>query len=142
MIEPSISLILAASSDLIRPTVSLDYDDILAFGLALAVAVVGAVVWRKSRTESSSTESSEVVDGGVLAQFMELTNKVLALQNEVTLLRVQYTEAIAQMQEMTKVEEFLRASMHDKDKIIEDLRKRVKHLEDVCRRAGINGDTV
>ncbi|MHC4302626.1 MAG: hypothetical protein ACYS7Y_35650 [Planctomycetota bacterium] len=117
---------------------SLDYDDILSLSAAVVIALVGAVAWRKSRSETKS--SSEVVDGGVLAQFMELTNKVLKLQDEVASLRSQYGEAVKEMGEMRKLEEYLRAEGAKKDELIEDLRSRVRHLEDVCRRAGINGD--
>jgi chromosome segregation ATPase len=125
-------------ADLLRPVVSLDYDDILSLSAAVVIALVGAVAWRKSRSETKS--SSEVVDGGVLAQFMELTNKVLKLQDEVAALRNQYGEAVKELGEMRKLEEYLRSESKKKDEIIEDLRGRVRHLEDVCRRAGINGD--
>jgi chromosome segregation ATPase len=77
---------------------------------------------------------------------------------ELAATKLGLAEALRQLAEMQKVEEYLRGRLHEKDKEIAQLKKeqevdlkrkrleidrlrsRVQHLEEVCRRAGINGE--
>lgn len=118
-----------ATEEFLRNSWSLDYDDLIIAITAIIVAVLGTFAWRKVTTDIRST--TEVVDGGVLAQFLEMSNKVLTLQETVYSLESQYGEAVRNLHEMEKLEEFLRASLREKDAIIEDLRQRIAHLEEL-----------
>lgn len=164
---------LAQTNDLVRPVVSLDFDDIVSLLVAIA-AILTAVGIKRSVTKSKSESKaethavSEVVDDSVLAQFKELYEKITAL--ELSLDRTNKTlaetqdqlkEALRELGELRKLEEYLQARLHEKDTEILKLRDeksnnereikgltlalsraeaRIDHLELVCRNAGINGD--
>lgn len=88
----------------------------------------------------------------------KLEAKVEAQAAELAQTKLDLAEALRQLAEMQKVEEYLRGRLHEKDKEIASLKKsheldlkhkrqeidglrgRVLHLEEVCKRAGINGD--
>lgn len=132
--------------------------------LVTAAAALLKVFWpasSKSLTAAQEHRVQEVVDNDVLTRFLGLADKVTKLELELAQVKLdlaeakqQLAQALLDMAEMQKVEEYLRASLHEKDqelrlvrrtaterqKEIEGLRGRVRHLEEVCRRAGINGD--
>jgi len=134
---------------------------------ALVVAVRGQRTINSTISQSREHRVEEVVDADVLAQFLALKDSVSKLEKDLTatkadlaVTKVDLAEALRQLAEMKKVEEYLRARLHEKDKEllgikqdhladlaskrdeIDRLRQRVKHLEDVCKRAGINGDPI
>lgn len=137
--------IISQSAPLVREVWSFDFDDLVS--LLLAVAALLGVVWVKRTKSETSAESASTsasvtatIDSDVLGRFLVLTE-------EVTSLRVQLqaaTERIGKLehdiQERTKLEEYLRGEIHARDEQIRELKGRVRHLEDVCRRAGINGE--
>ncbi len=127
----------AAEVDLFRWHWSLDFDDMAAL-LAAATALLGVVLVRRSLVKQRSI--NETVDAPVLAKFLELTNEVATLRTELAEARQEIREMRVELTNQGKVEEYLRGVIHARDKEIETLRFRVKHLEDVCRRAGINGE--
>ncbi len=110
----------------------------------LAVVVAGITLWTK-RTKGRVLV--EEVDASVLAQFLGLTDRVADLEGALAALtlelaetRKELQEAVDAMAEMQKVEEYLRASLHDRDKQLEEcmeskaaeadaLRTRVRQLE-------------
>ena len=130
-----------------------------AAGAALVKAFLPAK--SSSRSDSEGHQINEEVDATVLGQFLGLTDRVATLEGTLAAVQLELAQtreelrlALIDLAEMQKVEEYLRARLHEKDKEllemraeaalkqaeIEKLRGRVKHLEDVCKRAGINGD--
>lgn len=130
-----------------------------------AAAVVALFVTKRTREQvTSDSESriySEAVDSTVLGQFQELMSRLteLEIQLATTNIRLAATEerlAAAQLEitELRKLEEFLQARLHEKDKEVSLLvetratlrselaqaRARITHLEEVVARAGLNGD--
>lgn len=96
---------------------------------------------RKTVAEAALGELSaaEAVTDAALKLISPLTERIEALELEIARL----TEKIGQMQ---KLEEYLQAEIYSRDKKIRSLEnkraalvKRVTHLEEVCKRAGING---
>lgn len=94
---------------------------------ALWVAVRG----KKEQTQATTTNThhNEVVDADVLGQFMALTTRVtdlevslLATRQELTDTKAELKQAIKDLSEMQKIEEFLRASLHEKDKQLTEVR--------------------
>lgn len=134
-----------------RDVISLDWDDLLALLLAIG-AVVGVFATKKTRS------TNEVVDGDVLDQFRQLFEKIGQLEVKVAQQAISLDRAHTEIREMRKLEEFLQAKIHERERAIVELkarhdkevrslrtqldaaRKRITHLEHVCRRAGINGD--
>lgn len=132
------------NSGLFRDVISLDWDDALTLLLAIG-AVVGVFVTRRSRSEE--TIKSEVVDAGVLEQFRQLFEKIGALEVQVAAQKISLDMAHTEIREMRKLEEYLQATIHQRESQIIELkeelvcaRARIDHLELVCKRAGINGD--
>lgn len=124
-------------------------------------AVVSALKVRRTVRKSQSHSTQDIVDSDVLAQFLALTNRMTSLEHELAATRAelkatqaQLQSAVDRLEEMQKLEEYLRSSLHEKDKEltilkvtcaerqeeIERLRTRVRHLEDVLHKAGLNGD--
>lgn len=134
--------------DFFRDVISLDWDDLLALAAALT-ALAGIFVVRKTNVKSTtrSRELTESVDAGVLAQFKDLFERITLLESDLKAARITIDELKAEVIDMRKIEEFLQAKVHERDKEIGGLRaeltlarERIAHLEAVCRRAGINGD--
>lgn len=122
-----------------------------------------AVAWftiratkRKTLAEGTLAETSaaEAVTEAALKLLNPLTTRITALEAEIKRL----TDEI---KEMRKLEEYLQAEVYSRDKEIKKLTAekaanaerikhlkieivsaegRIAHLEDVCKRAGINGD--
>lgn len=99
-------------------------------------AIVGALVTlltirvtkRKVLAEAAEKEATAaaVIQNASLALIAPLTLRIASLENEVRLLR-------EQIEKQASVEEELRNEAARKE-------KRIRHLELVCKRAGINGD--
>jgi uncharacterized coiled-coil DUF342 family protein len=128
-----------------------DWVDWTALGIALTAAggVLRALVVQKTRAETQETimTRTAVVDAPVLAQFRELFDRITALEKNLAETRIELKQALIAIDEMKKIEEFLEAKVHEREKAILGLRKelaaaqlRIKHLEEVCKRAGINGE--
>lgn len=123
-----------------------------AFAVLAAISVsiyTLGVSKRKTAAEATNAESTaaEKVTDAALLLLEPMKIRIESLENEVRELRL-------------KVEQYIRdevayqAELHAKDNRIEELRiklfearderdalgLRVEHLEDVCKRAGINGD--
>lgn len=133
---------LAQADSVMRRDWSFDYDDLVALILAGA-ALITIFVTKKTR----SISSTETVDGGVLEKFLTLTEKVGDLERQVGTLRAELADTqeilgqtLAELTDVKRIEEYLRGVIHEKDKELAALRQRVLHLEQVCRRAGINGN--
>jgi len=143
--------------DIFRDAVSLDWDDALTLVLAL-IAVAGVFITRKTQSETRAT--TETIDGDVLSQFRQLFEKITTLEAEVAAQRVSLEQARAEIKEMRKLEEFLQAKVHEREQQLKEVkeqhdrevknlrsqlkaaRRRISHLEAVCRRAGINGEEI
>lgn len=123
---------------------SLDWDD----AVALLVAVTALVaIFVTKKTSSATFAREETVDAGVLAQFKELFERLVRVEAELEAATLTITQLAAEIKAMHKLEEFLQAKIHEREGQIKSLRtalskaqKRIEHLEQVCRRAGINGD--
>jgi len=132
------------TNGLFNDVISLDWDDVLTLILAIG-AVVGVFVTRRSRSEE--TIKSEVIDAGVLEQFRQLFEKIGALEVQVAAQKISLDMAHTEIREMRKLEEYLQATIHQRENQIGELKKelasaraRIDHLELVCRQAGINGE--
>lgn len=131
--------------------------------IASLLLATGAIITAIRTKRSKTVTKNETVDADVLSQFLGLTDRVADLEGLVAHLqmdlaqaKLDLAQALRELAELQKVEEYLRARLHEKDKellevraaadekqaTIDRLRERVLHLEDVCRRAGINGDEV
>lgn len=116
--------------------------------LALLIALgtlVGLFVTKKTR--ATTRAHTENVDAGVLAQFKELFERLVKVEADLKAARLTIEQLRTEIQGMRKVEEFLEAKIHERESVIRGLtdelasaRRRIDHLEEVCRRAGINGD--
>lgn len=125
----------------------------------------GAVAWftiratkRKTYAEGTLAEASaaDTLTEAALKLLAPLTERITALEEEIQRLTKEITD-------MKKLEEFLQAEVHSRDKEIRKLtsekfanagrikelkaeidmaEERICHLEDVCKRAGINGDDI
>jgi regulator of replication initiation timing len=92
----------------------------------VALVTAGLGLWTK-RTQGKDTVTVEEVDGSVLAQFLGLTDRVADLEGALAALtlelaetRQQLQQAVEDMAEMQKVEEYLRATLHERDKQLEE----------------------
>jgi len=130
-----------------------DWVDWTALGVALtAVAgMIKALVTQRTQTSNQETimTRTAVVDAPVLAQFRELFDRITALEKDLGEARIELKQALLAIDEMKKIEEFLEAKVHEREKSIGALRielaaakLRIKHLEEVCKRAGINGKDI
>ena len=137
--------------DFLRWHVSLDIDDMITL-LSAVTALVAVFAWK--RTYNKERSLSETVDAPVLDQFLKLTEKVTEIKLDLASARDEIAELREQISQYIRDEAAYQAELHAKDVEIEELRaqlyaarderdslgERVAHLEDVCRRAGINGD--
>lgn len=124
---------------------SLDWDDAVAL-LVAVTALVAIFVTKKTSLQTLARE--EKVDAGVLAQFKELFERLVRVEAELEAATLTVDRLAKEIKEMHKLEEFLQAKIHEREGQIKALRtelvkarKRIEHLEQVCRRAGINGDS-
>lgn len=133
-----------------RPIWSLDWDDLLALVIA-TTALIALFVTKKSKSlaVTSAVTRGEMVDAGVLAQFRELFDRLVQVEADLKAAKLTIDQLRQEIGQMRKVEEFLEAKVHEREKQIDSLknelakaRKRIDHLEDVCRRAGINGEDI
>lgn len=125
-------------------TFAFDGGDLIAIVVALIIplASIPFVIKR-----SNDRSRSEVVDADVLAQFATLFERIGKLEALVAQQQISLDNAYTEIREMKRLEEYLNAKVHERDKQIADLkdqlvkaRERIRHLEMVCKRAGINGD--
>lgn len=125
-------------------TFAFDGGDLIAIVIALIIplASIPFVIKR-----SNDRSRSEVVDADVLAQFATLFERIGKLEALVAQQQISLDNAYTEIREMKRLEEYLNAKVHERDKQISDLkdqlvkaRERIRHLEMVCKRAGINGD--
>lgn len=136
---------IAAEVELFRWHWSLDFDDMIALLVAVG-GVLGVILIRRSQTQSSSVEQH--IDDGVLGRFEKYIEEVAELRVTVEYQAAELIRLREALTERAKLEEYLRGEIHARDAIIDrrdeeiaGLRARVRHLEDLCRRAGLNGDT-
>ena len=115
--------------------------------LATAALATGLAALLKVFWPVRSATSSEVVDGDVLQQFLELTRRLANVEAELLITQDKLNEAVVELKELKKVETYLEGRLHEKDKELVELRAqrdvlvaRVQHLEDICHRAGLNGE--
>lgn len=115
--------------------------------LATAALATGLAALLKVFWPVRSATSSEIVDGDVLSQFLELTQRLANVEAELVITQDKLNEALAELKELKKVETYLEGRLHEKDKELVELRAqrdvlvaRVQHLEDICKRAGLNGE--
>lgn len=121
---------------------SFDYADLFAVLLAMLIPLASIpFVVRRSNNRSRD----EVVDGDVLTQFGALFERIGKLEALVGEYRVDLDRAYGEIRELKKLEEYLNAKVYDREKRIaalesalEEAKKRIAHLEDVCQRAGIS----
>lgn len=154
----------AEDPDLIRPFFSFDFDDILSLTIA-ATALIALFVTKRSSTRTTTATAShaveEVVDDSVLGRFQELLDRITKLEVDLAAAKKDLAEALREIKELRRLEEYLQAKLHEKDaevrkleksraqnlaeirrlkQALEEARGRIKHLEEVCHRAGLNGD--
>ena len=129
-----------------RDGFSFDWDDMIA--LLVAFAALFAVFVTK-RTSARSVSREEKVDAGVLAQFKELFERLVRVEAELEAATLTIAQLSTEIKQMHKLEEFLQAKVHERDSEIKSLkaelsraRKRIEHLEQICRTAGINGGLI
>lgn len=115
--------------------------------LATAALATGLAALLKVFWPVRSATSSEVVDGDVLSQFLELTQRLAHVESELRITQDKLADAVTELRELKKVETYLEGRLHEKDKELVELRAqrdvlvaRVQHLEDMCQRAGLNGE--
>lgn len=126
---------IAAEVQLFRWHVSLDYDDMLALLAALG-ALLGVILIRRSQ----SNVVEQTIDEGVLGRFEKYIEEVTSLRVEIKEARDEIAELKTEVRQREKDEEHLRGELHERNKTIEQLKARVRHLEDVIRRAGLDGE--
>lgn len=129
-------------AELFRPELSFDINDLA----TLIVGLIAVYLWYRLK-RLPERRRVETVDSGVLEQFRQLFTRIATLEVKLSNAEASLETAICEIKEMRKLEEFLQAKVHDRDKQIQALtnqlalaRARIQHLEDVCRRAGINGE--
>lgn len=149
---------------LLREYFSFDFDDIIALMLAITGLVALFVTRRTSaKTQTTTKTKTETVDADVLGKFTELFNRITKLESELAETRIELGQALKEIGEMRKLEEFLQARLHEKDAEIramkkahiadldhkeEEIRhlslaldaakKRIEKLEDACRTLGFD----
>lgn len=97
----------------------LDWPSIAA--LIAAFAAMTKVFWpKKIITQTSIT--NETVDATVLGKFAELFTRIGTLEVDLKSTQVQLTEALAEIAQLRKLEEYLQARLHEKDGEIQSLR--------------------
>lgn len=109
------------------------------------IALAGVFIVRKSSIRNRTTE--ERIDADVLSKFETLWLKISELEKVVAEQGFELKSAMNEIREMKKVEEYLQGKIHEREKQIKTLnaqldsaRRRIRHLELVCKRAGINGE--
>lgn len=121
----------------------------------MAATALGAVFLpKRSRSDDHSVNRQEEVNENVLEKFERLVERVTRLETQLELAQAQLSVALDELEDLKKRETYLEGRLHEKDKEVLDLRrkladkegqitrlrKRILHLEEVCKRAGINGD--
>ncbi|UCD24743.1 MAG: hypothetical protein JSW51_02160 [Gemmatimonadota bacterium] len=116
--------------------------------IGISVYTLGASK-RKTAAEAADSESSaaERVTGAAVKLLQPMQNRIAHLESEVRELRLKVEQYIrdevayqAELHEKDTRIEALRQKLLDAREERDALRSRVEHLEDVCKRAGINGD--
>lgn len=98
--------------DLIRPVVSLDWDDIASFVVAFSALVA---VFIGKRTTNTNKELTETVDSDVLSRFEELFSRITMLEKDLAAAKIGLDTAQQEIKELHKLEEYLQAKLHEKD---------------------------
>jgi len=86
---------------------------------AMAGAALISVFWTR-RTKTSSYV--EQVDAGVLEQFRELFERIGKLERNLEKAQVSLDTALVEIQELHKLEEFLQAKLHEREKELASIR--------------------
>ena len=136
----------------------------------LFMAGTGALAWATIRTvrrkqtaeaKAGEAQAADLLTDTALKLVEPLKERIVLLESRVSVqaaeleqAKEKLAKAIAQLEEMQKVEEYLRGRLHEKDKELREvkaaatekeqeiarLKARGAHLEEVCKRAGINGE--
>ena len=86
---------------------------------AMAGAALISVFWTR-RTKTSSYV--EQVDAGVLEQFRELFERIGKLERDLEKAQTSLDQALIEIQELHKLEEFLQAKLHEREKELASIR--------------------
>ncbi len=144
-------MIFAVALDFFRWHISLDIDDMIAL-LSAVTALVAVFAWK--RTYNKQRTVTETVDAPVLAEFLRLTEKVADVEHALHEANRKIDELTAKVTKYARDEAVYQAELHSKNEQIANLtdklatareeraalKVRVEHLEEVCKRAGINGE--
>lgn len=135
--------------------------------LLTITALVAALTIRATRRRTNAeaqgeeTAAADVITDAALKLLAPMTARIDRLEKDLRRANKKLDEALRRIEELQKVEEYLQARLHEKDSEIKCLeedkeknvseidrlreelasaRVRISHLEEVCRRAGLNGD--
>ena len=104
---------------LFRDGFSLDLDDIASLVIGVSAAVA---VFRVRRSKKQVQSYTEIVDAGVLQQFRELTDRISKLERNLEKAQTSLDQALVEIQELHKLEEFLQAKLHEREKELASIR--------------------
>lgn len=99
-------------------------------------ALLGVVMPKITKSKVDKHVVTEIVDATVLEQFKEVMTRMTSLEKELAVTRAELAEtrkdlatAIAVMDELRKVEEFLQGALINKEKELIALRTRERQLQ-------------
>ena len=105
--------------------IPLDYGDAILYAIAAIGAAAGFAFTRRSKSESRNV--NEVVDEGVLAQFLALNKRLTRLELELQETRTELTEVRRERDEQIEaLRATYREALNAKDQEIAALRKTVE----------------
>ena len=115
--------------------------------VALLIAIGGTIgVFVTQRSSIRSRILTEMVDAGVLRQFLALTERIAALESDLKLTRADLARALEEIKDMKKIETFLEAKVHERDSQIAELKRqladahaRIAQLEQIIQGSGVDG---
>ena len=116
------------------------YLDILRDGgpyAAAAIAIGAALVTKRTITKNSSHEVIETVDDSVLGRFEELFERIGRLERDLADAKEDLAQALFEIKELRRLEEYLQGKLHDRDKELAEARDRILWLEKIIKDAGV-----